>query len=138
MNPLQDTKLSMLDLVAVREGGTVGEALTIARETARHVETLGFTRYWVAEHHNMPGIASSATAVLVGHMAGATSPGAGAPRNGFVQANAGGCSKASLTPEQKAQRQASKAQKMRAPKSPEQKAQAGARRAASCGTVQLI
>ena len=73
MNPLQDTKLSMLDLVAVREGGTVGEALTIARETARHVEQLGFTRYWVAEHHNMPGIASSATAVLVGHMAGATS-----------------------------------------------------------------
>ncbi|HXE37827.1 MAG TPA: LLM class flavin-dependent oxidoreductase [Azonexus sp.] len=73
MNPLQDMKLSMLDLVAVREGGTVGEALGIARETARHVEQLGFTRYWVAEHHNMPGIASSATAVLVGHMAGATS-----------------------------------------------------------------
>ncbi|HJV93436.1 MAG TPA: LLM class flavin-dependent oxidoreductase, partial [Azonexus sp.] len=73
MNPLQDMKLSMLDLVAVREGGTVGEALAIARDTARHVEQLGFTRYWVAEHHNMPGIASSATAVLVGHMAGATS-----------------------------------------------------------------
>lgn len=73
MNPLQDTKLSMLDLVAVREGGTVGEALAIAQQTARHVETLGFTRYWVAEHHNMPGIASSATAVLVGYLAGATS-----------------------------------------------------------------
>ena len=72
------------------------------------------------------------------YMAGATSLAAGAPSNGFVQANAGGCSKASLTPEQKAQRQASKAQKMRAPKSPEQKAQAAARRAASCGTVQLI
>ncbi|WP_265949079.1 LLM class flavin-dependent oxidoreductase [Dechloromonas sp. A34] len=73
MNPLQDTKLSMLDLVAVREGGTVAEALAIARDTARYVEQLGFTRYWVAEHHNMPGIASSATAVLVGHMAGVTS-----------------------------------------------------------------
>ncbi|MBI2275985.1 MAG: LLM class flavin-dependent oxidoreductase [Dechloromonas sp.] len=73
MNPLPDTKLSMLDLVAVREGGTVAEALAIARDTARHVEQLGFTRYWVAEHHNMPGIASSATAVLVGYMAGATS-----------------------------------------------------------------
>jgi len=73
MNPLPDTKLSMLDLVAVREGGTVAEALAIARDTARHVEQLGFTRYWVAEHHNLPGIASSATAVLVGHMAGATS-----------------------------------------------------------------
>lgn len=73
MSTLQKTKLSMLDLVAVREGGTVAEALAIARETARYVETLGFTRYWVAEHHNMPGIASSATAVLVGHLAGATS-----------------------------------------------------------------
>lgn len=73
MTPLQSTKLSMLDLVAVREGGTVAEALAIARDTARHVEKLGFTRYWVAEHHNMPGIASSATAVLVGYIAGATS-----------------------------------------------------------------
>ena len=73
MTPLQSTKLSMLDLVAVREGGTVAEALAIARDTARHVEKLGFTRYWVAEHHNMPGIASSATAVLVGYIARATS-----------------------------------------------------------------
>jgi luciferase family oxidoreductase group 1 len=72
MNPLQETKLSMLDLVAIREGGTVAQALAIARDTARHVEQLGFTRYWVAEHHNMPGIASSATAVLVGYIAGAT------------------------------------------------------------------
>lgn len=64
--------LSMLDLVAVREGGTVGDALAIARRTAQHVEELGFRRYWLAEHHNMPGIACSATAVLVGHIAGAT------------------------------------------------------------------
>ncbi len=62
----------MLDLVAVREGGTVAQALAIARRTAQHVETLGFRRYWLAEHHNMPGIASSATAVLVGYIAGAT------------------------------------------------------------------
>ena len=62
----------MLDLVAVREGGTVSDALAIALQTARHVESLGFTRYWLAEHHNMPGIASSATAVLVGHIAGGT------------------------------------------------------------------
>ena len=73
MNTLHSTKLSMLDLVAVREGGTIAEALTISRDTARHVEKLGFTRYWLAEHHNMPGIASSATAVLVGYIAGATS-----------------------------------------------------------------
>ena len=64
--------LSMLDLVAVREGGSVAQALHIALQTARHAEALGFTRYWVAEHHNMPGIASSATAVLVGHLAGGT------------------------------------------------------------------
>ena len=64
--------LSMLDLVAVREGGTVAEALQIAVRTAQCAEDLGFARYWLAEHHNMPGIASSATAVLVGHIAGAT------------------------------------------------------------------
>jgi luciferase family oxidoreductase group 1 len=65
-------KLSMLDLVAVREDGTVADALAIALRTARHVESLGFVRYWLAEHHNMPGIASSATAVLVGYIAGGT------------------------------------------------------------------
>ena len=64
--------LSMLDLVAVREGGTVADALQIALRTAQHAEKLGFVRYWLAEHHNMAGIASSATAVLVGHIAGGT------------------------------------------------------------------
>ena len=62
----------MLDLVAVREGGTVAQALQIALCTAQHAESLGFKRYWLAEHHNMAGIASSATAVLVGHIAGGT------------------------------------------------------------------
>jgi luciferase family oxidoreductase group 1 len=64
--------MSMLDLVAVREGGTVADALAISLRTAQHAESLGFTRYWLAEHHNMVGIASSATAVLVGHIAGGT------------------------------------------------------------------
>jgi luciferase family oxidoreductase group 1 len=72
MKTLRNTGLSMLDLVAVREGGSVAEALAIALRTARHAEALGFTRYWLAEHHNMPGIASSATAVLVGYIAGGT------------------------------------------------------------------
>ncbi len=72
MKALNEIALSMLDLVAVREGGTVAEALAIALRTAQHAEALGFTRYWLAEHHNMPGIASSATAVLVGHIAGGT------------------------------------------------------------------
>ena len=66
--------LSMLDLVSVREGHTVAQALDVARQTVQHAERLGFVRYWVAEHHNMQGIASSATAVLVGHLAGATEP----------------------------------------------------------------
>ncbi len=65
--------LSMLDLVAVREGGTVADALHIALRTAQHAEKLGFARYWMAEHHNMAGIASSATAVLVGYVAAGTS-----------------------------------------------------------------
>ncbi|MCT9813232.1 LLM class flavin-dependent oxidoreductase [Acidovorax sp. Be4] len=73
MKSLQDTRLSLLDLVAVREGGTVAQALEIALRTAQKAEALGFTRYWLAEHHNMPGIASSATAVLIGHIAGGTS-----------------------------------------------------------------
>jgi luciferase family oxidoreductase group 1 len=73
MKTLDDVRLSMLDLVAVREGGSVAEALAISLRTARHAEQLGFTRYWLAEHHNMPGIASSATAVLVGYIAGGTS-----------------------------------------------------------------
>ncbi len=62
----------MLDLVAVREGGTVADALAISLRTAQHAERLGFSRYWLAEHHNMQGIASSATAVLVGYIAGGT------------------------------------------------------------------
>mgnify|MGYP003350611461 FL=1 len=62
----------MLDLVAVREGRSVADALAVARQTAQQAERLGFVRYWLAEHHNMAGIASSATAVLVGHIAGAT------------------------------------------------------------------
>ena len=72
MKSLQNIALSMLDLVAVREGGTVADALAIAMLTVQHAEKLGFKRYWVAEHHNMAGIASSATAVLVGHLAGGT------------------------------------------------------------------
>ena len=72
MKDLKDIRLSMLDLVAVREGGTVADALALALRTAQHAESLGFTRYWLAEHHNMSGIACSATAVLVGHIAGGT------------------------------------------------------------------
>jgi luciferase family oxidoreductase group 1 len=72
MKNLAQTPLSMLDLVAVREGGSTAQALQIALQTAQHVEKLGFKRYWLAEHHNMAGVASSSTAVLIGHIAGGT------------------------------------------------------------------
>jgi luciferase family oxidoreductase group 1 len=65
--------LSILDLVPIRAGATAGEALRSSLELARHAERLGYRRYWVAEHHNMPGIASAATAVVIGMLAGGTS-----------------------------------------------------------------
>lgn len=69
---MSHTTLSMLDLVAVREGSSVAQAIATSLQTAQHAERLGFTRYWLAEHHNMPGLACSSTAVLVGHIAAAT------------------------------------------------------------------
>jgi luciferase family oxidoreductase group 1 len=67
------TRFSVLDLVPVNEGSTAGEALDRAAAFAIHAETLGFHRYWVAEHHGMPGIASAATAVVLAHIGRATS-----------------------------------------------------------------
>jgi luciferase family oxidoreductase group 1 len=64
--------VSVLDLAPVPDGGNAGDALRATIELARHAERLGFRRFWVAEHHNMPGIASSAPAVLIGHIADAT------------------------------------------------------------------
>lgn len=64
--------LSVLDLAPVTTATDARTALAHTRELARHVERLGFTRFWLAEHHNMPGIASSSPAVLIGHVADAT------------------------------------------------------------------
>jgi luciferase family oxidoreductase group 1 len=64
--------LSVLDLAPVVLGGTPGQALRNSRDLAQHAERLGFRRYWLAEHHNMPGIASSATAVAIGYVAEGT------------------------------------------------------------------
>jgi luciferase family oxidoreductase group 1 len=64
--------LSVLDLVPVVQGATPRDALHNSLDLARHVERLGYTRFWVAEHHNMPGIASAATAVVIGYLAGGT------------------------------------------------------------------
>lgn len=64
---------SVLDLSNIIAGGTVVDALNRSRELARHAETLGYRRFWLAEHHNMPGIASAATAVVIAHVAAGTS-----------------------------------------------------------------
>ena len=66
------TRYSLLDLVPVVEGGSVGQALANAADLARHAEAHGYHRYWVAEHHGMAGIASAATAVVIAHVAQAT------------------------------------------------------------------
>ncbi len=65
--------ISILDLAPIVRGGTAGEALNRALDLARHAERWGFRRYWLAEHHNMPGIASAATAVAIAHVAAGTS-----------------------------------------------------------------
>jgi luciferase family oxidoreductase group 1 len=65
--------LSVLDLSPVVQGSTVGEALRNTVDLARHAERLGFHRYWLAEHHNMRGIASAATSLVIGQVASATS-----------------------------------------------------------------
>ncbi|MBO0703797.1 MAG: LLM class flavin-dependent oxidoreductase [Candidatus Dormibacteraeota bacterium] len=70
---MSDVPISVLDLAPVVTGSTAAQALRNTLELARHVERLGYHRYWVAEHHNMPGIASSSPAVLIGHIADATS-----------------------------------------------------------------
>jgi luciferase family oxidoreductase group 1 len=65
--------VSILDLVPVILGETPREALPKSLQLARHAEALGYTRYWVAEHHNMTAIASAATSVVIGYLAGGTS-----------------------------------------------------------------
>src|SRR5512134_4137095 len=65
--------LSILDLAPIVQGQTAAHALRNSLELARHAERLGYTRYWVAEHHNMQGIASAATSVVIGYLAGGTS-----------------------------------------------------------------
>lgn len=64
---------SLLDLAPVCEGSDTTQAFANMRGLAQHAESLDYHRYWLAEHHNMPGIASAATAVLIGHVAAATS-----------------------------------------------------------------
>ncbi len=74
-----DVPLSVLDLSPVAAGTTASQALRHTTELARRTEELGYHRFWVAEHHNMPAIASSAPAVLIAHLAAATPPSGLAP-----------------------------------------------------------
>ena len=67
------TKLSVLDLSPIPQGADAARALRNSRDLAGHAERLGYKRYWLAEHHNMPGVASAATAVAIGFVAEGTS-----------------------------------------------------------------
>lgn len=73
MTVQQRVPLSVLDLAVVSEGETSATALAATTTLVRHAEALGYTRFWVAEHHNMPTIASTTPAVLIAHLAAATS-----------------------------------------------------------------
>ncbi len=70
---MSQTRYSILDLATVKENGTIADSFRASLDLAQHAEELGFMRFWLAEHHNMAGIASAATSVLIGHIAGGTS-----------------------------------------------------------------
>jgi luciferase family oxidoreductase group 1 len=72
MKTLNDIPLSILDLAPVQRGSTPTDALHHSLDLAQHAERWGYHRYWVAEHHSMPGIASAATSVVIGYIAGGT------------------------------------------------------------------
>ena len=67
------TALSVLDLAPITEGSDASQALANSLDLARHAERLGYRRFWLAEHHNLPGIASAATSVVIAHVAAGTS-----------------------------------------------------------------
>jgi luciferase family oxidoreductase group 1 len=72
-NSSQTARFSVLDLAPIAAGASVGQALRNSRDLAQHVESWGYHRFWLAEHHNMTGIASAATSVVIGFVAEGTS-----------------------------------------------------------------
>jgi luciferase family oxidoreductase group 1 len=72
MKAFQDVPISILDLAPVIKGGTPADSFHNSLDLARHAEKWGYYRYWLAEHHNMPGIASSATSLVIGYVAAGT------------------------------------------------------------------
>ena len=73
MSELAAIPFSVLDLSPVVEGSTPTDSFRKTLHLAQRAEKLGFNRFWLAEHHNMPGIASAATSVVIGHVAAGTS-----------------------------------------------------------------
>ncbi|MEG0187304.1 LLM class flavin-dependent oxidoreductase [Algoriella sp.] len=73
MERLKKTNYSVLDLAYVRDGETINETFKNTLDSARFVDELGFSRYWLSEHHNMQNVASAATSLLIGYVAGGTS-----------------------------------------------------------------
>lgn len=73
MKQLSETPFSVLDLSPIRQGGSPAESLRNSLDLARHAEHWGYGRFWLAEHHNLPGVASAATAVVIGYIAEGTS-----------------------------------------------------------------
>ena len=71
-NRLSQTHISILDLAIVHDGGTASQTFKNSLNLAQEAEKWGYKRFWLAEHHNMPGIASSATVILIGHIAAGT------------------------------------------------------------------
>lgn len=72
MKQQRDIRFSVLDLASIVEGGTAADSFHNSLALAQHAEAWGYHRYWFAEHHNMIGVASSATSLLIGHIAGGT------------------------------------------------------------------
>lgn len=73
MKPPSDLLYSVLDLCPIAQGGSAADSFRNSLDLARHAEKWGYHRYWVAEHHNIPGVASAATSVVIGHIAAGTS-----------------------------------------------------------------
>ena len=73
MKKLNEIPFSVLDLAPIVVGGSASDSFKNTLDLAQHAEKWGFNRYWLAEHHNMAGIASSATSIVIGHVAAGTS-----------------------------------------------------------------
>ena len=93
---VESNTIRILDLVLITRGSTPGDALRNSLDLARHAERLGYTRYWIAEHHGMTGIGGAATSVVIGHIAGGTSTSAAYHRHRTSHASRGSSTSVSM------------------------------------------